>query len=268
MLYRQTFMLLVNSRWFWMKQKILQEWERGHLFVTEVHWLVMHCRKLGGGDGGQPSVWPVQLFFSWLSGIDLLFVVDLTVLSNDIPHIFAMTLFEEYIYWTDWETKSINRAHKTLGTNKSTLISTLHRPMDIHIYHPYRQPDGKTRTSSRCMIKGMWSFYQISHNCWNSSSNLKSFHLFLSAQPPVSDEQWWLQQPLPPVSWRRLQVCLSHQLLPCQWSAYLHVQLHSQPGRSPHQFEHEWLQFISGFSSRRGLFDEHLSIVCWQLAVQ
>uniref|UniRef100_A0AAX7SPU8 EGF-like domain-containing protein n=1 Tax=Astatotilapia calliptera TaxID=8154 RepID=A0AAX7SPU8_ASTCA len=66
-----------------------------------------------------------------------------TVLSQDIPHIFAMTLFEEYIYWTDWETKSINRAHKTLGTNKTTLISTLHRPMDIHIYHPYRQPPGR-----------------------------------------------------------------------------------------------------------------------------
>ena len=57
-----------------------------------------------------------------------------------------MTLFEEYIYWTDWETKSINRAHKTLGTNKTVLISTLHRPMDIHIYHPYRQPEGETKS--------------------------------------------------------------------------------------------------------------------------
>ncbi|XP_048343554.1 LOW QUALITY PROTEIN: prolow-density lipoprotein receptor-related protein 1 [Sphaerodactylus townsendi] len=63
------------------------------------------------------------------------------VLSQDIPHIFALTLFEDYIYWTDWETKSINRAHKTTGANKTTLISTLHRPMDIHIFHPYRQPD-------------------------------------------------------------------------------------------------------------------------------
>ncbi|XP_076861463.1 low-density lipoprotein receptor-related protein 1-like isoform X3 [Brachyhypopomus gauderio] len=63
------------------------------------------------------------------------------VLSQDIPHIFAMTLFEEFIYWTDWETKSINRAHKTQGSNKTLLISTLHRPMDIHIYHPYRQPE-------------------------------------------------------------------------------------------------------------------------------
>ncbi|KAG8452515.1 hypothetical protein GDO86_004341 [Hymenochirus boettgeri] len=64
-----------------------------------------------------------------------------TVLSQDIPHIFALTLFEDYIYWTDWETKSINRAHKTTGADKSMLISTLHRPMDIHIYHMYRQPD-------------------------------------------------------------------------------------------------------------------------------
>lgn len=66
---------------------------------------------------------------------------------KDIPHIFAMSLFEEYIYWTDWETKSINRAHKTLGTNKTVLISTLHRPMDIHIYHPYRQPGGESASA-------------------------------------------------------------------------------------------------------------------------
>lgn len=63
------------------------------------------------------------------------------VLSQDIPHIFALTLFEDYVYWTDWETKSINRAHKTTGTNKTLLISTLHRPMDLHVFHALRQPD-------------------------------------------------------------------------------------------------------------------------------
>lgn len=70
-----------------------------------------------------------------------------TVLTQDVPHIFAMTLFEEYIYWTDWETKSINRCHKTQGTNKTMLISTLHRPMDVHIYHPYRQPEGMSKST-------------------------------------------------------------------------------------------------------------------------
>ncbi|XP_039721687.1 prolow-density lipoprotein receptor-related protein 1 isoform X1 [Pteropus medius] len=63
------------------------------------------------------------------------------VLNQDIPHIFALTLFEDYVYWTDWETKSINRAHKTTGANKTPLISTLHRPMDLHVFHALRQPD-------------------------------------------------------------------------------------------------------------------------------
>lgn len=88
---------------------------------------------------------------------DSLFVC-LTVLQNDIPHIFAMTLFEEYIYWTDWETKSINRAHKSMGTNKTTLISTLHRPMDIHIYHPYRQPQGKRVDTCRNYTEQLVTF--------------------------------------------------------------------------------------------------------------
>lgn len=74
------------------------------------------------------------------------------MLSQDIPHIFALTLFEDYVYWTDWETKSINRAHKTTGANKTLLISTLHRPMDLHVLHALRQPDGK-----RCSLRaGRW----------------------------------------------------------------------------------------------------------------
>lgn len=72
------------------------------------------------------------------------------MLSQDIPHIFALTLFEDYVYWTDWETKSINRAHKTTGTNKTLLTSTLHRPMDLHVFHALRQPDGeRLRARSR-----------------------------------------------------------------------------------------------------------------------
>lgn len=78
-----------------------------------------------------------------------------TVLSQDIPHIFALTLFEDYVYWTDWETKSINRAHKTTGANKTLLISTLHRPMDLHVFHALRQPDGKGgHTAGRCRKSG------------------------------------------------------------------------------------------------------------------
>uniref|UniRef100_A0AAQ5XK95 EGF-like domain-containing protein n=1 Tax=Amphiprion ocellaris TaxID=80972 RepID=A0AAQ5XK95_AMPOC len=138
------------------------DWVGGNLYLYWSDWGdTPHIGRIGM-DGTNRSV-IVEDKITWPNGLTLDFVNDRiywadaredyiafasldgtnrhTVLTQDIPHIFAMTLFEEYIYWTDWETKSINRAHKTLGTNKSMLISTLHRPMDVHIYHPYRQPE-------------------------------------------------------------------------------------------------------------------------------
>lgn len=117
--------------------------------------------------------------------------MHLVVLAQDIPHIFAMTLFEEYIYWTDWETKSINRAHKTLGTNKTMLISTLHRPMDVHIYHPYRQPDGRTKIA-------VINYHVLIFICALVLSDLLcvllvNTSLLFSGRPPVPDKQWRLQ---------------------------------------------------------------------------
>uniref|UniRef100_A0A3Q4HZ43 Low density lipoprotein receptor-related protein 1Aa n=1 Tax=Neolamprologus brichardi TaxID=32507 RepID=A0A3Q4HZ43_NEOBR len=138
------------------------DWVGGNLYLYWSDWGDNpHIGRIGM-DGTNRSV-IVEDKITWPNGLTLDFINDRIywadaredyiaftsldgtsrhiVLAQDIPHIFAMTLFEEYIYWTDWETKSINRAHKTLGTNKTMLISTLHRPMDIHIYHPYRQPD-------------------------------------------------------------------------------------------------------------------------------
>ena len=61
------------------------------------------------------------------------------ILQGDLPHIFAMTLFGDYLYWTDWETKKIEKAHKFSGQNRSTVAQTIHRPMDVQVFHPLRQ---------------------------------------------------------------------------------------------------------------------------------
>ena len=58
----------------------------------------------------------------------------------NLHHIFAISVFEDYIYWSDWETKSIERCHKYSGIDNKTVLSTIHRPMDLQIYHPMRQP--------------------------------------------------------------------------------------------------------------------------------
>ena len=53
--------------------------------------------------------------------------------SAHLQHIFALTVFEDYIYWTDWETMSIERCNKHTGKDNSTILKTIHRPMDLQV---------------------------------------------------------------------------------------------------------------------------------------
>lgn len=50
-----------------------------------------------------------------------------------LHHIFAMTVFEDYIFWTDWELKSVERCKKYSGSDCKTITSLVHRPMDVHV---------------------------------------------------------------------------------------------------------------------------------------
>ena len=68
------------------------------------------------------------------------------IIKNDLPHVFAMTVFEDFLYWTDWEYKSVERAHKFSGFNRTKLAGTIHRPMDIQVYHSMRQPPSFKKT--------------------------------------------------------------------------------------------------------------------------
>ena len=49
----------------------------------------------------------------------------------------------------------------------------------------------------------------------------------------MSEQQWRLQSLVSALTWRRLQVFLSHRLLLDSWQQAVHVQLHCQPGDSP-----------------------------------
>ncbi|XP_051771492.1 low-density lipoprotein receptor-related protein 2 [Ctenopharyngodon idella] len=61
-------------------------------------------------------------------------------ITGSLPHAYALTLFEDLVYWTDWNTHTIERAHKYTGANRVVMGNNTHRPNDIHVYHPYRQP--------------------------------------------------------------------------------------------------------------------------------
>ena len=50
-----------------------------------------------------------------------------------LQHIFALTVFEDQIYWSDWETNTIEKCHKYTGKENRTLLRTIHRPMDLQV---------------------------------------------------------------------------------------------------------------------------------------
>ena len=53
---------------------------------------------------------------------------------------FAMTLYDQHIFWTDWNTRSIYRANKHDGSDQRVMIQNLpSRPMDLHVLSNSRQ---------------------------------------------------------------------------------------------------------------------------------
>nr|CAD7440490.1 unnamed protein product [Timema bartmani] len=62
-----------------------------------------------------------------------------------LQHPFSITTFEDSVYWTDWDKQAVYKANKFTGKDITAITSTnsLQNPMVIHVYHPYRQPDGE-----------------------------------------------------------------------------------------------------------------------------
>ncbi|XP_003371813.1 putative Low-density lipoprotein receptor domain class A [Trichinella spiralis] len=64
------------------------------------------------------------------------------VLSNHdfMSHPFAITVFEDFVYWTDWRVNSVVRANKWNGSSVQIIQGTNGQPFDLEILHPSRQP--------------------------------------------------------------------------------------------------------------------------------
>uniref|UniRef100_A0A3B1J6C8 Low density lipoprotein receptor-related protein 4 n=1 Tax=Astyanax mexicanus TaxID=7994 RepID=A0A3B1J6C8_ASTMX len=68
------------------------------------------------------------------------------LIGTQLPHPFGLTLHEDKIYWTDWQSKSIQSADKMTGLGRSTLAENLENLMDIHMFHRHRT------TQSPCLV--------------------------------------------------------------------------------------------------------------------
>ncbi|KAH8295019.1 hypothetical protein KR018_005787 [Drosophila ironensis] len=70
--------------------------------------------------------------------------------SEYLRHPFSITTFEDHVYWTDWDKQAVFKANKFTGEDVEavTAVHMLQHPMVVHVYHPYRQPDGVNHCQS------------------------------------------------------------------------------------------------------------------------
>lgn len=53
-----------------------------------------------------------------------------------------MTIFENYVYWSERYTSKVMRTNKFHGSNFTTVMSSVFQPMGIIMDHPTKQPTG------------------------------------------------------------------------------------------------------------------------------
>ncbi|XP_055870134.1 low-density lipoprotein receptor-related protein 1-like isoform X4 [Biomphalaria glabrata] len=74
-----------------------------------------------------------------------------------LNHPFSLTVFEHYVYWTDWRFNTLVMANKFNGSDVTVLHRTYQQPFDLQVYHPKRQPQSQNpclnnKCSHLCLI--------------------------------------------------------------------------------------------------------------------
>lgn len=102
-----------------------------------------------------------RLFFNRLKKIESSNYdgTDRRRIASILPqHPFGLGVFESTLYYTDWYKygKGIRKLNKFTGQERHKIRPTLWSHMDIHVYHPLRQANGK----SLDVAKSRYSLFQ------------------------------------------------------------------------------------------------------------
>ncbi|XP_015518016.1 low-density lipoprotein receptor-related protein 6 isoform X1 [Neodiprion lecontei] len=57
------------------------------------------------------------------------------VITDNLPHMFGLSLLGDYLYWTDWQRRSIDRAHKLTGADREVIVDQMPDVMGLKAVH-------------------------------------------------------------------------------------------------------------------------------------
>ncbi|KAK7065936.1 Low-density lipoprotein receptor-related protein 4, partial [Halocaridina rubra] len=92
--------------------------------------------------------------------------------DHGLRHPFAITVFEDNLYWTDWRTHAIHTADKRNGRHHTIIHANLPFPMDIHSMHYQRQPIPRPMDLRGCAVDNNG----CSHLCLPGFNNTFTCH--------------------------------------------------------------------------------------------
>ena len=59
-------------------------------------------------------------------------------------HPFSLDIFQDFVYWSDWEKNAVLRINKTDGGVDEVIVSGVNKPMALKILHQRTEIHGKT----------------------------------------------------------------------------------------------------------------------------
>lgn len=134
-------------------------WADAHTEVRALSLLPPQSPRRWGRLSRISSVTPAQLPSPPLLPPQRIEAADLNganrhTLVSPVQHPYGLTLLDSYIYWTDWQTRSIHRADKGTGSNAILVRSNLPGLMDIQAVDRAQALGEKTPGTMRCSLSG------------------------------------------------------------------------------------------------------------------
>ena len=72
------------------------------------------------------------------------------IVLESLPHLYAITLWEDWIYWSDWNIKTVERANRFTGLGRENVKTISQQPFDIHVVQEGLQPDSESCFATYC----------------------------------------------------------------------------------------------------------------------